>query len=131
MSNGVLSATGIAVTDLRRSEDFWTRVVGMERQAKLRLPEMDEVILGFHAKGASLVLMQYTDGRDVQVTELPVKVVVSVDDPAALAEAIRAEGLAITREPEPVPELGDAVVGFARDPDGYVIEILQRPARPS
>ena len=131
MSNGVLSATGIAVTDLRRSEDFWTRVVGMERQAKLRLPEMDEVILGFHAKGASLVLMQYTDGRDVQVTELPVKVVVSVDDPAALAEAIRAEGLAITREPEPVPELGDAVVGFARDPDGYVIEILQRPPRPS
>ena len=131
MSNGVLSATGIAVTDLRRSEDFWTRVVGMERQAKLRLPEMDEVILGFHAKGASLVLMQYTDGRDVQVTELPVKVVVSVDDPAALAEAIRAEGLAITREPEPVPELGDAVVGFACDPDGYVIEILQRPGRPS
>jgi len=131
MSNGVLSATGIAVTDLRRSEDFWTRVVGMERQAKLRLPEMDEVILGFHAKGASLVLMQYTDGREVQVTELPVKVVVSVDDPTALAEAIRAEGLAITREPEPVPELGDAVVGFARDPDGYVIEILQRPSRPS
>ena len=86
MSNGVLSATGIAVTDLRRSEDFWTRVIGMERQAKLRLPEMDEVILGFHAKGASLVLMQYTDGRDVQVTELPVKVVVSVDDPTALAD---------------------------------------------
>jgi len=131
MSNGVLSATGIAVTDLRHSADFWTRVIGMERQAKLRLPEMDEVILGFHAKGASLVLMQYTDGRDVQVTELPVKVVVSVDDPTALADAIRAEGLAIEREPEPVPELGDAVVGFARDPDGYRIEILQRPPRPS
>jgi lactoylglutathione lyase len=130
MSNGVLSATGIAVTDLRRSEDFWTRVVGMERQAKLRLPEMDEVILGFHAKGASLVLMQYTDGR-VNVRDLPVKVVVSVDDPASLAAAIRAEGLPIEREPEPVPELGDAIVGFASDPDGYRIEILERPPRPS
>jgi hypothetical protein len=29
-----------------------------------------------------------------------------------------------------VPELGDAVVGLAKDPDGYVIELLQRPPRP-
>jgi hypothetical protein len=59
----------------------------------------------------------------------PVKVVVYVDDPPVVAAAIRAEGLEVTREPTPVPELGDAVVGLARDPDGYVIELLQRPAR--
>jgi lactoylglutathione lyase len=40
-------------------------------------------------------------------------------------EKIRAEGLEIVREAEPVPELRNAVVGMAKDPDGYLLEILQ------
>ena len=31
------------------------------------------------------------------------------------------------REPEPVPSLGNALVGFAKDPDGYLLELLQAP----
>jgi lactoylglutathione lyase len=131
MSNGVLGAMGIGVADLERSVDFYTRVMGMEQITTLTLPEMDEVILGYsRSRGPALVLMHHTDGRDVSYAGLPIKVVVYVSDPAALADAVRAEALEITREPTPVPELGDAVVGFARDPDGYVIEILQRPERP-
>lgn len=30
------------------------------------------------------------------------------------------------REPTPIPWLGGAVVGFAKDPDGYLVELLQR-----
>jgi lactoylglutathione lyase len=48
-----------------------------------------------------------------------------VEDPVAVAAAIRAEGLEIVREPTPVPELGDVVVGFAKDPDGHLLELLQ------
>ena len=130
MSNGVLGAMGIGVSDLDRSVDFYSRVLGMEQIGKLRLPEMDEVLLGYNrSRGPALVLMHYTDGREVDYAHLPVKVVVYVSDPTALAAAIRAEGLEVTREPAPVPELGDAVVGFATDPDGYVVEILQRRER--
>jgi lactoylglutathione lyase len=130
MSNGVLGAMGIGVSDLDRSVDFYRRVLGMEQIGKLRLPEMDEVLLGYNrSRGPALVLMHYTDGREVDYAHLPVKVVVYVSDPTALAAAIRAEGLEVTREPAPVPELGDAVVGFATDPDGYVVEILQRRER--
>ena len=53
------------------------------------------------------------------------KLVFYVPDPKELAARIRAEGCEIVREPEPVPELGEVVVGFARDPDGCLIEILQ------
>jgi len=76
-----LGALGIGVSDLDRSVDRYTRVLGMQRLMTFTLPYMDEV-------------------------------------------------LEVTREPTPVPELGDAVVGLAKDPDGYVIELLQRPPRP-
>ncbi len=129
-SNGVLGAMGIGVSDLDRSVDFYTRVLGMRQLTTFTLPYMDEVLVGYDARrGPALALMHWTDGSDPNYRDNPVKVVVYVDDPPAVAAAIRAEGLEVTREPTPVPELGDAVVGLARDPDGYVIELLQRPAR--
>lgn len=132
MSNGVLGAMGIGVGDLDRSVDFYTRVMGMEQLTKLRLPNMDEVILGYsRTRGPALVLMHFTDGSVTSYRDLPIKVVVYVADPARLAGAIRDEGLEVTREPAPVPELDGAVVGLAKDPDGYVVEILQRPERPA
>lgn len=130
MSKGVLGAMGIGVSDLARSVDFYTRVLGMERLTTLTLPDMDEVILGYdRARGPALALMHHTDGRERSYRDLPVKLVVYVPDPPGVAAAIRAEGLEVTREPTPVAELGDAVVGLAKDPDGYVVELLQRPAR--
>lgn len=119
-------ATGIAVTDLERSVDFYTRVVGMTSLLTLHLSYMDEVIVGFDAgRGASLALMRYTDGSEPSHRGTPVKLVFYVPDPKDLAARIRAEGCEVVREPEPVPELGDVVVGFARDHDGCLIEILQ------
>jgi len=38
---------------------------------------------------------------------------------AFYAGGIRVEGLEITREPAPVPEMGNALVCLAKDPDGY------------
>lgn len=122
-----LGAVGIGVSDLTRSIDFYTRVVGMTKLQRFRLPHMDEMVVGFEGRGGSaLVLMHWTDGSARDYRDLPVKVVLYVPDPQATADAIRAEGLEITREPTPIPELGDAVVGLAKDPDGYVIELLQR-----
>jgi len=120
-----VGAVGIAVSDLTRSVDFYSRVFGMKELMTLKLPEMDEVILGFEgSRGAAVVLMRYTDGSDHNTQDIPVKLVFYVPDPTAIAAAIRSEGLAVTREPEAVPQLGDAVVGFAKDPDGYTIELL-------
>ena len=120
-------AAGIGVSDLDRSVDFYTRVIGMKELTKLRLPDMDEVILGFSTRQTALVLMHYTDGSDRNYHDNPGKLVFSFVDPFAAAERIRAEGLEIVREVTPVPELGDALVGFGRDPDGVLLELLQAP----
>jgi lactoylglutathione lyase len=121
----LVGAAGIAVADLARSVDFYTRVAGMVELMKLRLPDMDEVIVGYPgSKGAAVVLMQYTDGSGPP-TDLRGKLVLYVPDPVGFAEAVAAEGLEVPRPPEPVAELRGALVGFVKDPDGHTIELLQ------
>jgi lactoylglutathione lyase len=118
-------AAGIGVTDLARSTEFYQRVFGPTTLMTFALPDMDETVLGFGGRGAAVVLMQHTDGVERDLANTGGKLVFYVPDPAAVAAAIRAEGCEIVREPAPVPELRDAVVGFGMDPDGHLIEILQ------
>jgi lactoylglutathione lyase len=119
-------ATGIGVKDLVRSVDFYTRAFGMKKLMKFALPHMNEVVLGFDgAAGGALVLMQYTDGSVHDYANTGAKLVFYVPDPRELAKRIREAGQPVEREPEPVPEFANAIIGFARDPDGYLIEILE------
>jgi lactoylglutathione lyase len=121
-----VGAVGIGVSDLARSVDFYTRVLGMQKLQTFKLPYMDEVVVGFPTRrGSAIVLMHWTDGSERRYEDQPVKVVLYVPDPQAAADAIRADGFEITREPTPIPEFGGAVVGLAKDPDGTVIELLQ------
>jgi lactoylglutathione lyase len=121
-----LGATGIGVSDLKRSVDFYTRVLGMVETQTFKLPYMDEVVVAFPGRTA-VVLMHWTDGSARNYRDNPIKLVFYVTDPKAVTEKIRAEGLEITREPTPIETLGGAVVALAKDPDGYVIELLQAP----
>jgi lactoylglutathione lyase len=126
-SSNFLTAVGIGVSDLKRSVDFYTRVLGMQQTQTFKLDYMDEVVVAHEGRSA-VVLMHYTDGSARNYRDNPVKLVFYVTDPAGLIEAIRAEGLAITREPVPVAGMGGAVIGLAKDPDGYVIELIEAPA---
>ncbi len=125
MSN-YCGAAGIGVSDLRRSTDFYMNVFGLKKMWKLKLPHMHEMVLNFEGqRGASIVLMHYIDGSEPNYRNNPVKLVFYVSDPKQCIEKIRSEGLEIVREAIPVPELRNAIVGFAKDPDGYLLEILQ------
>jgi len=121
-----IGATGIGVSDLKRSTDFYARVLGMTVMQTFKLDYMDEVVLGHEGRNA-VVLMHYTDGSQRNYKDNPVKLVFYVTDPKAVAARIRADGLEVTREPAPVESFGNAMVGLAKDPDGYVIELLQAP----
>ena len=122
-----LTAVGIGVSDLDRSTDFYSRVLGMKVMQTFKLDYMDEIMLAHEGRNA-VVLMHYTDGSARNYKDNPVKLVFYVTDPAAIAAKIRADGLEITREPAPIESLGGAVVGLAKDPDGYVIELIEAPA---
>lgn len=123
-----VSAVGIGVTSLETSMAFYQDTLGMRAIATFEIDYMDEIVLVAPNSGSAIVLMEYTDGIERNVTNLPVKIVLRVPDPAALAANIRAAGYEIVREPIPSAEVGGAIVGFARDPDGYLIEIL--PTQP-
>lgn len=122
-------ATGIGVSDLERSADFYTRVLGMTVQQIFKLDHMDEIMVGYEGKGASLVLMHWTDGSLRNYRDNPIKLVFYVPDAAAAVEAMRGEGLEIEREPAASPGMGGALIAFGKDPDGYLVELIQRPAR--
>ena len=126
-SNDFLTAVGIGVSDLDRSEAFYRDVLGMKRLQVFKLDYMDEVMLAHEGRNA-VVLMHYTDGSARNYRDNPVKLVFYVTDPVAVAGRIRAAGLEITHEPTPNAGLGGAVICLAKDPDGYVVELIQRPA---
>jgi len=122
-----LTAVGIGVSDLSRSADFYGRVLGMKETARFKLDYMEEIVLAHEGRNA-VVLMHYTDGSERNYRDNPVKLVFYVTDPKKMTQAIRADGLEITREPEPAETMGGAVIALAKDPDGYVIELIQAPA---
>ncbi|MAP96331.1 MAG: hypothetical protein CMK07_15405 [Ponticaulis sp.] len=119
-----VSAVGIGVTSLETSMAFYQDTLGMKSVATFELDYMDEIVLTAPDGGSAIVLMEYTDGIERNVTDLPVKIVYRTSDPAALATKIKDAGFEIVRFPEPSAAVGGAVVGFAKDPDGYLIEIL-------
>ena len=126
-SDDFLTAVGIGVSDLKRSVDFYTRVLGMRQTQVFKLDYMDEVVVAHEGRSA-VVLMHYTDGSARNYKDNPVKLVFFVTDPAGLIEAIRADGLEITHEVAPAETMGGTMLGMAKDPDGYVIELIEAPA---
>jgi lactoylglutathione lyase len=130
----LLSAVGIGVSDLQKSTDFYVNVMGMEKVRTYELDYMNEVLLRYPGNESYIVLMHWTDGSDPNYKNLPIKIVSRVENPVALQEKIRAAGYEITREYTPSDQVGGASVGFAKDPDGYVLEILPpralAPAQP-
>lgn len=125
-SDDFLTAVGIGVSDLERSEAFYRDVLGMQRTGEFHLDYMDEVMVAHEGRNA-VVLMHWKDGSTPNYRDNPVKLVFYVADPAALAGKIKAAGLEVTHEPTPNANLGGAVICLAKDPDGYVIELIQRP----
>ena len=124
-----LTAVGIGVSDLERSTAFYRDVLGMQKLRTFEVGYMDEVMLAHEGRNA-VVLMHYTDGSVRNYRDNPVKLVFYVTDPGAIAAKVKAAGFEVTREPAPIESLGGAVVCLAKDPDGYVIELIQRPASP-
>jgi lactoylglutathione lyase len=123
-------AVGIAVSELDTSAAFYTAMLGMVVLQTIETPSLKQIVLGFEGvRGASVLLMKYTDGRDVDCKGNPVKLVFYVPDTAATLEAIRAANYVVEREASAYAPMGGAIIGFAKDPDGYLVELVQKPAK--
>lgn len=126
MPEASLAAVGTVVQDLECSVRFYSEVMGMKEVQRIDVADLGlvEAIMAFPgAQGSALVLMHYHDGADRTYVDIGGKLVVAVDDAAALAEAVRSAGHEVTREASEYPGFG--VIAMVKDPDGYTIELVQ------
>jgi lactoylglutathione lyase len=124
----------LRVGDLQRSIRFYTEVLGMQLLRTTQRPEQqyDLAFLGYgsNPEHAEIELTYNYGVERYDLGSAYGHIAIGVPDVAATCAAVRGQaaalGGAITREPGPVKG-GSTVIAFITDPDGYKIELIERP----
>jgi lactoylglutathione lyase len=122
--------TMLRVGDLQRSIDFYTKALGMTvlRQRDFPDGKFTLAFLGYGPEDTHTVI-ELTCNYGQSSYDLGTgygHIAVGTADIRAACDAIRAAGGQITREPGPMKH-GTTVIAFAADPDGYKVELIERP----
>jgi lactoylglutathione lyase len=122
----------LRVTDLPRSEAFYKDVLGMQETFRYELGDgAVEVAVGYPnaagvVTGAAIVLLHQPNRADpFEHGTTYSRYVLAVPDVEATFQHLAEQGLTGLRMPVRYEQF-KAIVGFATDPDGYTIEILER-----
>ena len=120
----------LRVGDLQRSIDFYTRVMGMSliRRSENPTQHYSLAFLGYGTNpGHAELELTYNHGvSSYDLGSAYGHIAIGVPDAAAACDKIRAGGGQVTREAGPVKG-GTTVIAFITDPDGYKVELIQRP----
>jgi lactoylglutathione lyase len=126
--------TMLPVRDLDRTIDFYTRLLGMDIM-RLRAQPDDNIRVGYLGYGSeddgpALELIQTGGaGEHAQIPAWSGHVAIYVSNLRKLWETLKAEGVTLTREPQPVQPGSKDLVAWIQDPDGYAIELTERHTR--
>jgi catechol 2,3-dioxygenase-like lactoylglutathione lyase family enzyme len=115
------SGVGLTVSDLERSMKFYTEVLGFKVDAKVPASgPVVEYLLGFTGNTQADTLVVLRQGQVVPGATGFGRIVIVVPNGRKMAERVAAAGYAPARIVD-----GTNIV---KDPDGYTIELYQRPA---
>jgi lactoylglutathione lyase len=121
--------TMIRVGDLQRSIAFYTEVLGMRLLRRQDYPDgrftLAFVGYGPESEQAAIELTHNWDTPSYDLGNGFGHVALAVPDAAAACAEIKRRGGVVTREAGPMKH-GTTVIAFVRDPDGYMIELIQR-----
>lgn len=115
------------VADIERALGFYTGVLGLKETMRLPLGKnLSEVILAFpDSKSAGVILMWNTDrpkSEPITIGEGYSRLVLRVSDvEASFAHLVKHNAPVVT----PVTTYGNLKFAMIKDPDGYVIELLE------
>ena len=124
--------TMIRVGDLDRSVKFYTELLGMKELRRNDVPvgQYTLAFLGYgegNKENGGEIELTYNYGVDkYEIGTGFGHLAVGVPDVAAACEKVRNGGGKVTREAGPVKH-GTTIIAFVEDPDGYKIEMIQRP----
>ena len=123
--------TMIRVRDLEKSLDFYSRLLGMRLLRRKDYPsgEFTLAFVGYDdEKNGTVIELTHNWGQE-EPYELGTgfgHLAIGVPDIRATCERLETEGVPIPRQPGPMAH-GGAVIAFVEDPDGYKIELIERP----
>ena len=134
-SNAKLGFVGIGVSDIEKSTKFYQDILGLDiigtydditvDNADGSESFLNEVVLGYKDKpGTLLVLMNWPNDNKKYDGDI-VKVVFEVENAKSVMNKIRKAGGKIDREATPHYTIEGGLVGLGRDPDNYVVEVIQ------
>ncbi|KLV03171.1 lactoylglutathione lyase [Photobacterium aquae] len=119
--------TMLRVTDLDKSIEFYTKVLGMSVLDKFENSEYRYtlVFVGYEGHDSATIELTYNwDTDHYDLGNAFGHLAIGCDDIYATCDAIKSVGGNITREPGPMKG-GDTHIAFVKDPDGYQIELIQ------
>ncbi|MCF6216469.1 MAG: lactoylglutathione lyase [Emcibacter sp.] len=122
--------TMIRVLDLEKSLDFYSNHLGMTLLRKHDYPEgrFTLAFLGYGDESNDTVI-ELTHNWDriepYAMGEAFGHIAIGVSDIYALCETLEKNGVDVPRKPGPMKH-GTTILAFARDPDGYMIEFIER-----
>lgn len=121
--------TMLRVGDMKRSIAFYTEVLGMRllRQSDYPNGRFTLAFVGYGDEKEEAVL-ELTHNWDTDSYDLGNgygHIAVEVDDAYKACEAVKERGGTVTREAGPMKH-GTTVIAFVKDPDGYMIEFIQK-----
>lgn len=123
--------TMVRVRNLEQSLAFYT-LLGMRELRRRDVPEgkYTLVFIGFadNADGQAEIELTYNWGQDdgYEVGTGFGHFAIGVADVAAVVERVRAGGGKVVRPAGPV-KFGTSIIAFVEDPDGYKVELIERP----
>lgn len=123
--------TMLRVGDLARSIAFYTEVLGMRLLRRRDYPEgrFTLVFLGYanEADGTVLELTWNWDRPAYTLGTAYGHIAIAVADLAATCRALAQAGVPIPRPPGPMAYDAGERIAFIEDPDGYRIELIEKP----
>ena len=119
--------TMLRVTDLKRSIDFYTEILGMKLLRKKDYPQ-GKFTLAFLGYGdetthTALELTHNWETASYDLGNAFGHLAVEVDDVYLACEQIKQKGGEVVRDAGPMKH-STTLLAFVKDPDGYMIELL-------
>jgi lactoylglutathione lyase len=119
----------LRVTDLQKSISFYTELMGMRLLRRKDYPEgkFTLAFLGYgdESEHTALELTHNWDTSSYDLGNAYGHIAIEVDDVYEACDIIKTKGGQVVREAGPMKG-GSSILAFVKDPDGYMIELLDR-----
>ena len=128
----IFTHTSIRTSDMDRSIDFYTRLMGLKLLSRREIPQNDAEIAFLqdpNGKGARLELTFFRKQKNFVQSEYEKRVfdhiAFEIKDMEETLSVMRKSKVTISDEPYKLGPTGP-VIAFIEDPDGTLIELIER-----